>query len=544
MEKKSFVRGAAVLASAGLFAKFLGAIFRIPLTYVIGPEGMGLYQMAYPIYSFLLVMSSAGLPVAISKMVSERIALNDYTGAHRVFRISLALMAGIGIFTSVLLFSFSGVVARAVGNVDAVYSIMAIAPGLFFVAMISSFRGYFQGMQHMTPTALSQVVEQTIKLAMGLLLASHWVKWGVQYGAAGAMLGVTLSEVAALILLLGIYRHKRAENREKNKQSRPGRYREPTRGIMARMLSIAIPVTIGASIMPLVALVDEMVVVNRLVNIINYDTGFLYTVEEATSLYGLLTAYAGPLINFPTIITIALAMSIVPSISESYVLEERRAISAKTETALRLTLLLGLPAGVGMCTLARPIIQLLYASLDVTEVVKAGSILSVLSIGVVFLTAIQALTGILQGIDQVAVPVRNLFIGAMAKVVVSYILIGIPEVNILGAAIGTVICYLTAALLDFAAVVKYIGVSRTFGLMAAKLAFAAAFMGAVVVIVFKPLMAALGHVRATMLTIFIGAIVYALLLIIMGAVDKRDLQALFRNSKLANRMVSARLRNE
>ena len=128
---------------------------------------------------------------------------------------------------------------------------------------------------------------------------------------------------------------------------------------------------------------------------------------------------------------------------------------SKNRNSPALNSLLGLPAGVGMCTLARPIIQLLYASLDVTEVVKAGSILSVLSIGVVFLTAIQALTGILQGIDQVAVPVRNLFIGAMAKVVVSYILIGIPEVNILGAAIGTVICYLTAALLDFAAVVKY-----------------------------------------------------------------------------------------
>ena len=544
MGKRSFVRGAAVLACAGLLSKFLGAIFRIPLTYVIGSEGMGLYQMAYPIYSFLLVTSSAGLPVAISKMVSEKIALNDYAGAHRVFRASLFLLAGIGILTSVLLFSFSGAVARAVGNPNAVYSILAIAPGLFFVSVLSAFRGYFQGMQHMNPTALSQVVEQVVKLVLGLWLASRWVIWGVIFGAAGAMLGVTLSEVPAHALLLGIYWRKKAGIWDDIKKSRWGRYRESMGDIMKRMVNIAVPVTIGASLMPLVAMADEIIVVNRLVRVINYDTGFPYTMEEATRLYGLLTAYAGPLINFPTIITIALAMSVVPAISESYALKDWNSINSKAETAMCLALLIGLPAGVGISALAQPIIQLLYASLDNTEAVRAGKIQSVLSIGVLFLTVIQTLTGILQGIDRMVVPVRNLLIGALVKVAVSYILIGVPGLNILGAAIGTVVCYLTAALLDFAAVVKHIGISRRFMLLTSKFAFAAAFMGAVVLIFYKQLMTAVGGGPGTILAVFIGIIVYVLLLIIMGAVDIRDLRVLLGDGKLAEKLFGMRLRNE
>jgi stage V sporulation protein B len=395
----------------------------------------------------------------------------------------------------------------------------------------------------MNPTAISQVIEQMGKLILGLWLASYWVKRGVEFGAAGAMLGVTLSEVMALALLLGIYRRKKTEIRDNIKKNRFGRYRESTRSIMTRMMNIAVPVTIGASFMPLVALADEIIVVNRLVDVINYDTGLKYTVEEATRLYGLLTAYASPLINFPTIITIALAMSVVPSISESYVLKDWKAISYKAETAMRLTLLIGLPAAVGMSAMARPVIQLLYASLDAGEIAKAGNILSVLSIGIVFLTGIQTLTGILQGINRIVIPVRNLLIGALAKIGVSYILIGIPGLNVLGAAVGTVVCYLTASLLDFAAMVKHIGISQKFAVQASKFAFASGFMGAVVIIMFKPLMTAVGGIPATILAIFIGIIIYALALIVMGAVDAKDLRILFRNSKLADRIASIRLRN-
>lgn len=532
MSKKSFVKGAAVLAIAGLLAKVLGAVFRIPLTYIIGSEGMGLYQMAYPIYAFLLVASSAGLPVAISKMVSEKIAYNDYNGAHRVFRTSLGLLTGIGIVTSIILFSSSGIVAQMIGNPKAVYSVMAIAPALFFVSVLSAFRGYFQGMQLMVPTALSQIVEQTGKLTFGLWMASLWVKRGVEYGAAGAVFGVTLSEIAALVLILGMYQGKKKDIQRHIRNSRWGKYSESTRAVMARMIGIAVPVTVGASIMPLVGLADEVIVVNRLTAIVNYGTGLTYTIDEATQLYGLLTAYAGPLTNFPAILAVALAMSIVPSISESFVLKDKATIAHKAGVGLRLTFLAGLPAGVGMAVLSRPIIGLLYRTLDTYEVIQAGNILSILSFGVVFLTLIQSLTGILQGINQMAIPVKNLLIGALFKVMITFILVGIPKFNVMGAAVGTVVCYITAALLDFAAVIKYTGVSIDFTYFIVKPVIAVGVMGASVWAVFRILTVKTGMVAATLLAIITGVMVYGVMLIAMGIIEEEDFEVIPGGRKL------------
>ena len=200
-----FHQGAAVLAGAGLFAKFLGAVFRIPLTYLIGSEGMGLYQMAYPIYSFLLVTSSAGLPVAISKMVSEKIALDDYAGAQRfqdIFAFTCRywhINIGAAVF-------IQRRCCKGCWQSNAVYSILAIAPACSLFQLYHPL-GIFQNAVYES-TAISQVIEQMGKLILGLWLASYWVKRGVEFGAAGAMLGVTLSEVMALALLLGIYRRK------------------------------------------------------------------------------------------------------------------------------------------------------------------------------------------------------------------------------------------------------------------------------------------------------------------------------------------------
>jgi len=209
MSKKSFVKGAGILAVSGLIVKFIGAVFRIPLTNIIGTEGIGLYQLAYPIYAFLLVASTSGLPVAISKMVSEEIALGNHYGAYRIFRISLRLLTLLGIVTSIILLAGSGLISKLQGNPKSIYGLMAISPALFFVSVMSAYRGYFQGMHMMTPTALSQIIEQLGKLIIGLTLAALWIPKGPEYAAAGAILGVTLSEVAALTFMLGVYHIKK-----------------------------------------------------------------------------------------------------------------------------------------------------------------------------------------------------------------------------------------------------------------------------------------------------------------------------------------------
>ncbi|HHU77601.1 MAG: putative polysaccharide biosynthesis protein [Caldicoprobacterales bacterium] len=525
MSKKSFVKGAAILAAAGLLSKFIGAMFRIPLVNIIGSIGIGYYQMAYPIYSFLLIVSTAGIPTAISKMVAENIALGNYRDAHRVFRISVRLMLIIGLSTFIVFSAGSRLTARIIGAEEAIYSILAIAPSLVFVTLLSSFRGYFQGMQYMTPTALSQIIEQLGKLLLGLWFASIYISKGPEFGAAAAVAGVTLSEGAALALVMGMYRRKKGEIAHNIQQTPPSGYKVSNRSILSRLILISFPITIGASIMPLISVADSLIVVNRLVQI-----GF--GEEEAKSMYGLLTGNANPLINFPAVLTIALAMSLVPAVSESFAGRDHRSIAQKTETGIRLTLLIGLPAAAGMAILARPVCALLYGGLPDAEITATAEILAVLSIGVVFLTLVQTLTAILQGLNRMTVPVRNLAIGAMFKIALTWYLIGIPEINVKGAAVGTIVCYGVAALLDLTAVIRYSGIRMRFGDFIVKPVVAVFIMSLLVYFSYGYLNTVFGSNKAVLLAISLGVIVYAVVLLAVGAVNRNDLEMLPGGVKL------------
>ena len=206
---KTFVKGAAILGILGIICKVIGAVFRIPLANIIGTQGMAYYQIVYPIYALILVISTAGLPAAIAKMVSERRAVDDFKGAKEVFLTSFRLLLIVGIFSTALMLVISGPLARLLGLPDAKVAFMAISPALFFVAIISSYRGYFQGMQMMSPTGFSQLVEQLVKLGAGLWIAKKLLVFGPEYAGAGALLGVSISEVLALVLLLILYSAKK-----------------------------------------------------------------------------------------------------------------------------------------------------------------------------------------------------------------------------------------------------------------------------------------------------------------------------------------------
>lgn len=569
MSKSSFVKGAGILAISGLLVKFIGAVFRIPLTNIIGTEGIGLYQLAYPIYAFLLVASTSGLPVAISKMVSEEIALGNHYGAYRIFRISLRLLTILGIVTSIVLLAGSGLISRLQNNPKSIYALRAISPALFFVSVMSAYRGYFQGMHMMTPTALSQIIEQLGKLIIGLSLAYLWIPKGPEFAAAGAILGVTLSEVAALVFMLGVYRNKKAAIIKRARATYKTRYQEHSRVIIRRIIEIAVPVTIGASIMPLVNLADQIIVINRLQPIIDGVSNIPYSLEDfgkfvvekggklvpgltmenapilmpelyeeftkklATSLYGILSGAVNTLINFPAVLTIALAMSLVPAISESFALRDRRGVAEKTTMGIRLTLLIGVPAAVGLAVLARPILRLLYGSMEEWELAHATILLVTLSIGVIFLTLIQSLTAMLQGVGKPEVPVKNLFIGAIFKVVVTYALAGMPQWNIRGAAMGTVVCYGIAAFLDFAAVLRYNGIEFSFKNFILKPIISVGVMGIIVYYIYGFAFARLGSNSVALLTsILAGIIIYTIMLFVTGSVTKEDFDYIPGGKKL------------
>jgi len=513
---KTFVKGAAILGIIGVICKVIGAIFRIPLANIIDTQGMAYYQIVYPIYALILVISTAGLPAAIAKMVSERRAVEDYKGAKEVFLVSLKLLVIIGVASTALMLAISNPLARVLGLPDASVAFMAIAPALFFVAIISSFRGYFQGMQMMAPTGFSQLVEQLIKLLAGLWMAKMMLPKGPQYGGAGALVGVSLSEVLALILLLIIYFVKKpALSTEVSKTILPS-MEETRKELLKKLLVIAIPVTLGACIMPIVMSIDSAVVVRGLMSI-----GFAR--EAAADKFALLTGFVNPLINMPAVLSLALAMSLVPAISFFNAKGLKDQLRSQSALGFKIALLVGLPCAAGFSILAKPIISLLYRNLEGAMLDETATLLVIMSIGVLVLTMVQTMTGILQGLGRVLIPVRNLAIGAVVKIVLSVVLIRIPDINVKGAAFGTVACYAIAAILNVISVVKHTKMKLDLSGQFLKPLFCTGLMVGVVWILLPTFVDFVGDSLATLGVIAVGGVVYVAALITTQTISKDEI---------------------
>jgi stage V sporulation protein B len=513
--QKSFIAGAAILGGIGLIVKVIGAIFRIPLGNIVGSVGMANYQVAYPVYAALVVISTAGLPTAISRMVSERVSVGDYKGAHRVFLIAFRVLLVIGVVTTGVMLLISKTVANSVQVPTAWLSLMMIAPALFFVSILSAYRGYFQGLQMMWPTAISQLIEQVVKLVAGLYLAYLLLPRGVEWGAAGALIGITISEVAALLFVVVIYQFKRRNLKEKRGMLPNSAY-QAQRSIGMDLLVIALPIALGGCIMPAINIADTAIVTRSLM-------GIGYTNEAAQASFGVLTAFVNPLINMPAVLSVALCMSLVPAISAARAQNNPEPVSIRSAMGLKLSILVGLPCAAGMYILAGPIMNLLYSGgLTPDEMMLGTELLQTLSIGVFFLTLLQSMTGILQGAGHQFIPLFNLLIGAVIKVVLSLALI--PKLGVQGAAIGTAVCYAVAAALNTIFMIYFTKpkVRIVSGLLMPLLATAA--MGAAAYFLYDLLIASLSNGIATLAAIAAAAIVYFGVLLVTGGLRKNDLR--------------------
>ncbi|MDI3548660.1 MAG: stage sporulation protein [Halanaerobiales bacterium] len=437
----NFIKGAAILTAAGLTAKVMGFVYRVILTRIIGTEGMGLYQMAYPIYTTLLVVSRSGIPVSLAKLISARIALGERKTAFKIFRVGRYLSLGVGFFFS-LLMAFLAKPLVNIFNWDprAYYAVLAISPAIFFVSIMATYRGFFQGLQNMVPTAYSQVIEQLVRMITMVTLVYFLVPYGLGFAAAGATFGAVTGSVAGLLTLLYVY-YKRRKHIWNYVQISSIDTLDSWK-IIKDIAALGIPITFGALVQPLMTLVDTIIVPNRL-----QVAGF--TVEKTTRLFGDLAAVAMTLVNFPTIITVSLAASLVPAISEAFALKEDNLIKTRTETGLRLAILLGLPSSVGLYVLARPLSRVIFAAPD------AAIPLRVVAWGVLFIALQQTSSAILQGIGKTGIPARNLLLGAITNAFINYTLTGLPSFGIRGAALGTVAGFAVAALLNLFSVKKY-----------------------------------------------------------------------------------------
>lgn len=530
--KQSFMKGAAILGVAALFTKLLGAVYRIPYQNITGNEGMFVYQQVYPLYSTLLILATAGFPIAISKLVSERLAQGDAAGARRIFQVTAAWLSITGCLFFLLLFSAAPVIAAWMGSREMLtLPIRAVSFALLVVPLMSVIRGYFQGHQNMTPTAFSQVVEQSVRVATILLLA-WWLMStgvGVVYAGAGAVFGAFTGSVAGLAVLLFYWgRNRRMEKRlaaESAAAIPQGRVESPW-SIFKSLMVLSIPISVGALVLPLLSLVDSFTVANLLER-----AGF--TTVEAIDSKGVYDR-GQPLIQFASFFATALSLSIVPAVAEAQVRGDEQRVRDRSSLAMRLTLLIGLPASLGLALVAGPTNVMLYKD-------DAGTAaLAILAFTALFSTLGMTSSGILQGVGQVRLPARNLLIGVGIKLGLNLLLI--PLWDIRGAAVATVTGYAVAATLNLIALRVRVGNVFHLRRTGAAMATATVLMAIAAIGTMKGAMALAAGWESTRLAmtavslsgVTAGAIVYGAAVLMLGVMERQELE---RIPKIGSKLV-------
>lgn len=510
MSRDNFLRGALILTIAGIAVKIIGAGNRIFLSRLLGGEGIGLYQMAYPIYLLALNVSYAGIPIAISILVAERVALRDRIGVQRVFKLSLVLMVLTGLFFSGLLYLSADWLIKSgfVQDPRAYWAIIALAPAIVFVTVLASFRGYFQGLQQMFPSGVSQVAEQFVRVCSMVAFAWLLLPKGIEYAAAGATFGALPGALAGL-LILGYFFAKKPLD----KILPPGEVeaeKEPPQiwNILKRIFWLSLPVSLASIMLPLGAMIDLVIVPPRLV-----EAGG-HSIAKATELYGYLTGMAVPLINMATILTASLAASLVPAVSEAFTLGKNEMIRSRISTAVRVSSLITIPSFLGLAILAGPISKLLYGTWD------AGPAIGAMALGVFFLGLHQITTAVLQGLGRTTIPVINMVVAALVKAILNWILTG--YFGVVGASWASVADYAVAAILNLIFVYRFIQYKLAWSDLWRPVV-AGIVMIAAVYPIYQLLFARLeSNTLATLGGMSLGMIVYGVILLITGGVKKQD----------------------
>jgi len=505
-----------ILSIAGLICKIVGALYRIPLAWLIGEEGLGTYQLVFPTYNMLLTISSAGLPVAISRMVSFTLAKDDPRNARRIFRAALCMLAALGFIAMLLMIVMSPSLAIRSGDPSTQPGFVAIAPAILLVCLMSALRGFMQGQQNMVPTAISQLIEQVGKVFVALPLAYFGMKVSTAYAAAGVLLGTSIAEGAALIYMIVVYRRRKAAfnalAQNEAEETMPGRV------LVKRLLTLSVPITLGACIVPIAGFIDSGLLLNRLM-----DAGIEYS--EALALYGRYSGYVLTLINVPTALAVAIAMSLVPSISSAMARGDGKAMRRHSAMGLRLSFVVGLPCSVGMSMLSSQLLDLIYHFNTPEALEVTAELLSMSSLTIVLFTVVQSTSGILQGLRKQRIPMYTLMVGVAVKIFLNYTLIGMPEINIHGAPLASIACYTLSMLPNLYFVHKYTGLKADLWNMAGKPAAATALMAAVLY----------GAIRLlpsgafwTLVLVAIGVAAYACFALVVGAITKEDLAPFLR----------------
>lgn len=523
-KKQSFLQGVAVLTAATIIVKLLGFIYKVPLQNILQERGFGYFNTAYDVYNVLLMISTTGLPVAVSRMISQAQALENYAQIRKVYSTSMKVFLTIGVVGTLIMLVFSRQLSVMVTtNENSWAAIAALSPCVLLICIVSAHRGFFQGQSNMTPTSVSQVYEAMIRVVFGL--GGAWLllkKTGsLVYAAAGGIFGVTMGCIVAVIYL-------RIQFGKSNQiLQRGGGEAKSTRATMKELLAIAVPITLGSAGLQIINLFDTMIYMRRLTGALAWSSD---AADTAKGIYN----FCQTIFNLPCSLVTPITISIIPTVTAALTVKNLSGARHTEESAVRTMALITMPCAVGLAVLAEPIIRLLASNYGAESVATATPILMYLGIAVIFNSTVLLFNAIMQAHGDVTTPVVNMLIGGIVKVIVNYILVGIPALNIVGAAIGTVICYLTITILDLIAMRRTVTTRPVIFRNIVRPGLAALLMGAATVLSYRVLARLVSsNTVACLGSLVVAVIAYAILVLALQCITYEDCMLFPKGEKIA-----------
>ena len=523
-KEEGFMQGVITLMFSQVLIKILGLVYTLYLTnrQGFGDKGNGICASGYQIYALLLTISSIGVPSAISKLVSERVAVGDNKGAHRIFKIAFATFAVIGLVGSLLLFIGANVIANQWLQIpDAEMTLVALSPAIFFVTVASVMRGYFNGRQKISVGAKSQTLEQVFKTLLTIIVVEVVAilsNVSTEWMAAGANLATTLATFLGFSYLFLYYRLERKEVATEIKNTVNYKY-ERVSTIIKRILLVSIPITLTAIMSSINKNVDSFTVVRNLRAFMPED--------QATALYGILGGKVDTLTSLPLAINVAFATALVPAISAAKAKGDNKTITEKTSFSLLVSMLIGLPCTVGMFIFAQPILNLLFPNAN-----DGALILQISALTIIFTILDQTINGALQGFGKLMIPTISLATGVFVKFIFNITLIKIPSIGVYGAAWGSVACHLVAFCIAFTMLRKNIKLNFTFSKFVIKPVIATAIMGICSYFTYLALKGIIVERLATIIAIMVAIVIYALAIVVLKVFTKNEFKMMPAGDKI------------
>jgi stage V sporulation protein B len=519
-KKHALLSGALVLALAGAVVKIIGLVYKIPLTNLIKSEGMGYFNSAYTIYTFFYMLSTAGLPVAISMLVSQARTLGNRARVKKIFSTASVMFFAVGALGSLAMFFFADFFAKILGNPSAALSIKAISPTLFFVSAISVFRGYFQGHQYMLPTAISQIAEAAGKLGFGIFLATAAINKGFGYekASAGAAVGLSLGMAVAFLYLAGTAVFFRGEKYyETVYDTLPSGSR---RTILKSLIKAALPITFSASVLSMSNTLDLVIVMHALVK-----AGL--SSAAANAAYGNYTALAVPLFNLPIVLITPIASTVVPYIAGAISAGDSKKVSSSVSVSLRTTALIAFPCAMGLCSLSEPILKLLF---DNSLAEAAAPLLTLLSPSVIFLSFATVTNALLQSLGRPLVPVFSMFAGAAVKIISCPTFI--ERFSVKGTPMSTFLCYFTVCAINFVFIYREMKEKPSFFKMFARPLFASLASACGASYAYTKIAVFTGENIACLASIALAAVIYFIIILLTRYLSSEEILMLPRGEKI------------